>query len=644
MVLLRNLFCGIVCSGILVIASPANISANDFADAGFEKVDSEKDHAEPANAGEDDAASVADYKRFRSTLGTDVESQLKMAKFCSGRGLPDRCRAHLLAAARETDQPAIRVALREAAGDMRLGMEWLEPREFSSVVDQLERRQDIWKQSAGELSQWRVVLDKIPSSNREAQRARNVREQLARFNHPEADWIVGRIFGEGQPMAARAGIEYLAARNTIASTAALSLIAVASQWEGVRGDALAALKSRSPNHYVPTWMSLLHKPISARTLVIRSDTGETLDTIWRLDSEDANVRLRQYASTGMGGVRDAMSNFGSYHSRGQWRVNAGLERFRGGNGNIATARYLNAQMNRIHASDRTRLTMTLPTVSWGLRRIEGATGFANRTYVAAPSELGVGSRQIGELRSRKTQQKIDLLNDNVATTNRNIVQALRKTAWDDIPEETTPAKAWAWWHAYNGLAKPTSASQKELIEVREDDIEQFRTTRFRASASCFAAGTQVWTPSGAVAIETIQTGDRVLSANIDTGQLEYAIVLYPTMRTTEAKYDLTLSGGTTENETIRASAGHPFWDMEHGWTTTKHLHVGAALKTIDDSVSLASSKQIAAEDPLLIAPVYNLVVDQNHNYFVGETRLLAHDNTIPQPRNLADLKVFAIAN
>jgi hypothetical protein len=47
--------------------------------------------------------------------------------------------------------------------------------------------------------------------------------------------------------------------------------------------------------------------------------------------------------------------------------------------------------------------------------------------------------------------------------------------------------------------------------------------------------------------------------------------------------------------------------------------------------SLAGPKGVSVIEPMAPETAYNLVVDDFHTYFVGESRLLVHDNTCPRP-------------
>ena len=108
--------------------------------------------------------------------------------------------------------------------------------------------------------------------------------------------------------------------------------------------------------------------------------------------------------------------------------------------------------------------------------------------------------------------------------------------------------------------------------------------------------------------------------DIDTGELAFKAVL----ATTERPPTNLLKIQTGEH-TITATRGHPFWVSGKGWLMTKELSVGDRIHTPTGTVA------ISAIDEAPIEKAYNLVVADFNTYFVGEDRLLVHDNTLRQP-------------
>jgi len=134
-------------------------------------------------------------------------------------------------------------------------------------------------------------------------------------------------------------------------------------------------------------------------------------------------------------------------------------------------------------------------------------------------------------------------------------------------------------------------------------------------------GTQITTESGLKSIENIRVGDQVLSQSIVSGQLRLKPVLRTTIRPAAATKEFALSSG----ETIRSTLGHPWWVVGKGWVKTKELKEGMSLRTTSGYSTIKSLKDSEAIE------TFNLVVDEDHTYFVGQSRVLAYDATELSP-------------
>ena len=83
---------------------------------------------------------------------------------------------------------------------------------------------------------------------------------------------------------------------------------------------------------------------------------------------------------------------------------------------------------------------------------------------------------------------------------------------------------------------------------------------------------------------------------------------------------------TVDGETFDTTPGHLFWVNGQGWTMAKDLQSGDVLHGI--AGGLLVSEVTTQEEP---QAVYNLVVEDHHNYFVGYRQVLAHDVTVQEP-------------
>jgi hypothetical protein len=166
---------------------------------------------------------------------------------------------------------------------------------------------------------------------------------------------------------------------------------------------------------------------------------------------------------------------------------------------------------------------------------------------------------------------------------------------------------WDWWLNENEFYTPPQ-KPANFVQVRVP------------IASCFVAGTPVWTISGPMQIENIKVGELVLAQDSDTGELAYKPVIGTTIRPASPLIETKL-GDTL----IRCTRGHPFWVSGKGWQMAKELKAGEWLHTVHGPVLIDSA------EPSDEAICYNLIVADFHDYFVSDAKVLVHDNLLRGP-------------
>ena len=153
---------------------------------------------------------------------------------------------------------------------------------------------------------------------------------------------------------------------------------------------------------------------------------------------------------------------------------------------------------------------------------------------------------------------------------------------------------------------------------------------------CFIAGTPVLTKAGLKPIEEIREGDEVLSYNEKTKQNEYKKVVRTFERIAEAGRILSVKV-RGEAAPLGVTHEHPFYVRIHRardntssgddggeWIEAGALRVGDDIRKADGTWARVESIIQRNEG----AKVYNFEVADNHNYFVGGTGLLAHNQCI----------------
>jgi len=201
--------------------------------------------------------------------------------------------------------------------------------------------------------------------------------------------------------------------------------------------------------------------------------------------------------------------------------------------------------------------------------------------------------------------------------NGRVCSVLANVTDQELP--ATPEEWWEWWSDYNEVY---TVGEKPVRGYYTRDQVAFSESSSgnRSTYECLVAGTPVWTEAGPVPVEQVRIGDRVLSQNPNTGELAYKPVLRTTERNPEHLVKFQLGG-----ESIHCSGGHPFWFSGEGWVKARYLKPGMRLHAITGTQVIDNIEQTGFE------ATYNLIVADFHTYFVGEGKILSHDNTIREP-------------
>jgi hypothetical protein len=389
----------------------------------------------------------------------------------------------------------------------------------------------------------------------------------------------------------RAMVTALANMPQHAATLRLLNYAVFSESPELRRLAAAALKPRPQTDYVPILMSALTAPVEVQIDVLASPDGTVrmLETVSQVGPEAEAVRMRS----------------ANFETEGALR------------------------------SD--------PTMSDQRAVLQG--NLAAAEAIAAD-----------------TQARADAANELADVRNARIKEALQIAAGLDSGDDAE--EAWASWASLNELYSPEKAKYRSYDEftsvyaypqlkpmyvaeeaegqgtpspeggsvARSPEPAWRNPARPRAdllrgtqrvgigTSECFVPGTPVWTPRGKRPIESIGVGDLVLAQNPETGELAFRAVLETTQGPPSRVVSLRLP-----KETISTTLGHRFWVNRRGWTMAKSLEQSAELHGLKGPVRLEAV--LKADD----VPCHNLVVDEFHTYFVGESQILVHDKGCPLP-------------
>lgn len=130
--------------------------------------------------------------------------------------------------------------------------------------------------------------------------------------------------------------------------------------------------------------------------------------------------------------------------------------------------------------------------------------------------------------------------------------------------------------------------------------------------ACFVGDTKVLTPSGLVNIKDIKVGDEVVSIDMKTEKIENKKVSRLINHKEAEIYVI-----TTDNDVIQSTGDHPFMTQEYGRVIAKTLKKDFVL--LDKDKKEHKIKKI--EKKKIDDTVYEIAVEDNHTYFVGESNI-----------------------
>ena len=519
-----------------------------------------------------DSKLIQQYFKLRSRTKLTLRGHWKLADWCRRHGMPDRARAHLTAVLEFAPN---HLAARKALGYVRFGSLWIRKAD-------LAKRQKDAAIARKNLQHWlpkilaiRTAL--LGSNNRALLKAR---KQLESIKSADAADAIELGLGWHSPHLAAVAVDRLGGIEHPYATVSLARLAVASPWKSTRSAAAKHLTKRKFDHFVPQLLAATRTPVQSRRLLYMRPNG-SLHYRHAFYREDRNTR------------RISVADYNHYVVRLHRQIRFWDGVFLPGDPN-RPADFRQSQDNLFSAiGARSRITND-----------------AERTA----SELS-GRRRVAVTEENRRTREIN-------TRVRDLIAGLSNEKFGNDPREL-----WDWWESYSEVWR-TGPKPVDYQYRRTDTFQYLETVDINLSTltppgrsnSCLVAGTPVWTERGLVAVDKVRIGDRVLSKDVTTGELAYKPVLKTTVRPAVPLMKLEIG-----NRTISLTKGHPFWISGRGWTKAKDIQQGMYLHDVTGTTTVVPA---GAAKP---AKTYNLVVADFHTYFVGEAKVLSHDNTPIEP-------------
>ena len=147
----------------------------------------------------------------------------------------------------------------------------------------------------------------------------------------------------------------------------------------------------------------------------------------------------------------------------------------------------------------------------------------------------------------------------------------------------------------------------------------------RGGVCSFSADTLVATKDGETSIGDLAVGDEVLAYDETDGSVEAQPITAVHAHRDEVILHLTIDG-----EQIETTPEHPFYTQERGWVAAGELHVGEHILKADMNYGVVERLVFDAQPQMM----YNLTVDEDHTFFVGDGQWLVHNNCDPLDQNL----------
>jgi RHS repeat-associated protein len=169
-----------------------------------------------------------------------------------------------------------------------------------------------------------------------------------------------------------------------------------------------------------------------------------------------------------------------------------------------------------------------------------------------------------------------------------------------------------------------------------DDMGKKYGPRARNICS-FTAGTQVRMCDGSMRpIEEVETGDRVLSRDAETGEVDCREVRNPYVEYKPVA-EVTLESGDGTTEVIESTTSHPFRVRGEGWVKVGEMTPGSQVVGASGEELLVTRVAFTTRSE----SVYNFGVEEFRSYFVGESGAWVHNCWIKKLRKKSPDKLKA---
>jgi tetratricopeptide (TPR) repeat protein len=533
---------------------------------------------------------IRGYLERRAKAPHKADAQLKLAAWCTEKGLKEQALAHYsevtrLDPSRETPWKHL--------GYKRQGNRWVKPEDAAAQKAEADRQRRADQR-------WKPRLEKLREGLESSQATRRdkAREGLSEVTDPRAVPMIWKVFGPGPEAMQLVAVQLFSQIEGPAASFCLAALAVDNPSAEVRRRATQVLKGRDPRDVIGRLIAVVHKPFKYE---VKTGKGPGSTASLMVDGERFDIRrFYRYPDIDI-------------------RMVPGLQVWEGGQnffpGRVAFA--VSPGRQQVNPSP-----FALMFAELNMSTSIAASVAQSRQMMAAAAVEQVQRENAAVQQTLDDDVRmLDEANARINATNDRALPLLQTLTGQDLGDDPKPWQKW-WSDQLGFVADDTSSSSTKPVltdTVTMPDLS-VPVAIPQWHNACFAAGTLVQALDGPRPIESIQIGDRVLSQNTSTGSLAFEPVT-ATHRNQPAPTLKLVAGG----ETIVATGIHRFWKAGKGWTMARDLKAGDRLRRVGGVVAIESI------EPDETQRVYNLDVADNRNFFVGRAGLLVHDFTFVQP-------------
>ena len=195
---------------------------------------------------------IHEYTDRRARTADKADAQMKLAAWCTEKGLTEQARAHYHAAVRL--DPSRELAWRHL-GYKKHGNRWIKPEEAAAEKAESDRQKHANQH-------WKLRLEKLHEGLQSSHAARREKAEqgLAEVTDPRAVPMVWHVFATGGERSQLTAVNVLSHIDGHPASNALATLAVFSPSEAVRRQAVTTLTARDPRDVVGRLINLLRRP------------------------------------------------------------------------------------------------------------------------------------------------------------------------------------------------------------------------------------------------------------------------------------------------------------------------------------------------------------------------------------------------